>query len=257
MSKTNKKTIAIIRFPNISKIKGIQHAVFTRHGGCSDGDFASLNMSFGLGDEENNVHRNRQIVSEYLKVKRLAFVKQVHRKDVVVIDEAPRAGENPAIFQAGIGDAMVTNVPDIGLAIQVADCQAVMMVDPVKAVIANVHVGWRGVVQDIIAHTISVMRHTFACDPRDLRVGIGPSLGPCCAEFINYRFEIPETYWHYKDHRNRFDLWSISEHQLKAEGVLEEHLYISKKCTKCLTDTFFSYRANMVTGRFASVIALT
>ena len=81
-------------------------------------------------------------------------------------------------------------------------------------------------------------------------------LGPCCAEFVNYRQEFPETMWHYKDNRHRFDLWHISSDQLQAAGISKANLYISKICTKCRTDLFFSYRAQTVTGRFASVIGL-
>lgn len=34
----------------------------------------------------------------------------------------------------------------------------------------------------IAAKTVERMREEFGCDPRDMIVGIGPSIGPCCFE---------------------------------------------------------------------------
>jgi copper oxidase (laccase) domain-containing protein len=86
--------------------------------------------------------------------------------------------------------------------------------------------------------------------------GIGPSLGPCCAEFINYREEIPQVYWRYKDADHNFDFWSLSREQLLHAGVPAKNIETSRICTRCRTDEFFSYRAAKTTGRFAAVIGL-
>ena len=86
--------------------------------------------------------------------------------------------------------------------------------------------------------------------------GIGPSLGPCCAQFIHYEQEIPEAYWMYQTRPYYFDLWQLSRDQLIAAGVLGEHITLAGICTSCRTDLFFSYRKEKTTGRFATVIAL-
>ena len=100
------------------------------------------------------------------------------------------------------------------------------------------------------------MHAQFGCDPEDLRVGISPSLGPCCAEFVNFESEIPEMYWHHKDPQHRFDLWALSREQLSLEGVLPRNIHISGICTRCRKDNYFSYRASKITGRFAAAIHL-
>ncbi|MBW1984000.1 MAG: polyphenol oxidase family protein, partial [Deltaproteobacteria bacterium] len=94
------------------------------------------------------------------------------------------------------------------------------------------------------------------CKSSDLIAGIGPSLGPCCAEFVNYKKEIPEAYWTYKNQDNYFDFWAVSKDQLCNAGVLPENTHLSKICTKCHTDRFYSYRGEGTTGRFAAVIGL-
>jgi YfiH family protein len=151
---------------------------------------------------------------------------------------------------------MVTDQTEKYLVIQVADCQSVLMYEPTRQVVANVHCGWRGSIHNIIGRSVDVMIQNFGCRPGDIRVGIGPSLGPCCAEFINYKAEIPKELWGYRDSNNRFDFWAISTEQLMKTGVLEKNIESSQLCTHCHTEEFFSYRAEKTTGRFAAVIGL-
>lgn len=245
-----------LKLSNISAIAGVQHHIFSRHGGCSRGDYASLNISLGVGDEEGVVRQNRRIIMEHMQRACLAFSNQVHGTQVLTLDKGSFSERLPETLHAGTGDAMITNIPGVALVVLVADCQAVLMVDPVKRVIANVHVGWRGNVNRILCRTISEMRNRFGCRPEDLQVGISPSLGPCCAEFVNFAREIPEMYWHYKDRRDRFDLWAVSREQLMLEGVSPGSIHVSGICTRCRTDTYFSYRASKITGRFAVAIQL-
>ncbi|HUT43902.1 MAG TPA: laccase domain-containing protein, partial [Desulfobacterales bacterium] len=123
-------------------------------------------------------------------------------------------------------------------------------------VVANVHSGWRGSINNIIGCTLKVMENSFGCRSRDVVAGIGPSLGPCCAEFVNYKKEIPEAFWKYKNDTNHFDFWSISRDQLCEAGVLFENVDLSRMCTKCDSNRFFSFRGEGTTGRFAALIGL-
>jgi len=245
-----------VTFPNINAIANIGHAVFTRHGGCSREPYHSLNVSHGIGDRNKAVGQNRRRIARFLNAEVLAVAKQVHGINRLVLKKVPLSSEKPLYFAAGTGDALITDIPGVYLVIQTADCQPVMLVDPHKHVIANVHVGWRGNVQNILGLTVKDMHANFGCRPKDLQAAIGPSLGPCCAEFVNYRQEFPKSMWPYQDTQHRFDLWKLSSDQLLAAGVDETNLYVSRICTKCRTDLFFSYRAEPATGRFASVIGL-
>jgi copper oxidase (laccase) domain-containing protein len=123
-------------------------------------------------------------------------------------------------------------------------------------VVANVHSGWRGSIQNIIGRTVDTMKQHFDCRPDGIIAGIGPSLGPCCAEFIHYETEIPKEFWGYMDSDDHFDFWAISSDQLMKAGVPEPNIESSQMCTRCRTDAFYSYRAEKITGRFAAVIGL-
>jgi YfiH family protein len=249
-----KNGLSFFQFPNLAEFSDIQHGIFTRKGGYSRGPQSSLNVSFGIGDDEDAVNQNRLLISRCTGHKQLVFARQVHGTEIFQLRHADAEIEdrNPV----PTADAMITDIPGKGLAIQTADCQAVLLYDPVRQVAGNVHSGWRGSIRNIAGLTVKAMQKDFACSPCDIIAGIGPSLGPCCAEFVNYQKEIPEPLWTYRDENNCFDFWKMTRDQLIRAGVSDENICSSGICTRCRTDLFFSYRGETATGRFASVIGL-
>jgi hypothetical protein len=141
------------------------------------------------------------------------------------------------------------------LLVQQADCQAVLLHDPVRKVVANVHSGWRGSVLNIIGKSVRQMINDFGTAPPDIQAAISPSLGPCCAEFVNQATELPEDFMSYQVRPNYFDFWAISHDQLKAAGVPSQHIHLAATCTVC-NHEYFSFRREGITGRSASVIGL-
>ncbi len=252
-----KNGVSFYQFPNLAGLAGIFHGIFTRNSGHSESPYESLNVSLSVGDDSQCVQRNREVILEISGGLKLAFLNQVHGADVVVFNK-----ENMEYLKSGLktahpGDALVSDITQIGLVVKLADCQALLLVDPEKQVIANIHAGWRGSIHNVIGRTIAAMVRSFGGRSFQFQAAIGPSLGPCCAEFVNYRQEIPQEFWRYKIGLNYFDFWAISFDQLIQAGVLSENIYVSKICTRCHTDQFYSYRGEGVTGRFAAVIALT
>jgi hypothetical protein len=240
------------QFEHLAECRGVRHAIFLRTSGCSRPPFDRLNVSLSVGDEVQRVQQNRRQVASAMGAAELVFMRQVHGRSVRVIDDRPVA-EPAAPLEA---DALVTDRRGKFLAVQVADCQPVLMYDPVQRVVANVHCGWRGSVTGVLGRTLDVLKAGFGCAARNLLAGIGPSLGPCCAEFVNYRHEIPRALWGYRRDTVHFDFWAMSRDQLSAAGVPEDQIEISRLCTRCNPGRFFSYRAEKRTGRFPAVIGL-
>jgi YfiH family protein len=239
----------ILVFPGFSS-SCLFHGTFNRHGGVSPSPWNSNNVSFGLGDSSENIYANRKQIKTALGCKRLVSAKQIHGSRVHAVDESPADDLEIHGF-----DGLITNVPGIGLMIQQADCQAVLLFDPAKKAIGIAHVGWRGTVADIIAETVFAMGQEFSTEPTDIIAAISPSLGPCCAEFVNFRSELPEVLHGYQVRANYFDFWAISRDQLCGVGVRPENIQAAGICTCCNQD-FFSYRRDRDTGRFASVIGM-
>jgi polyphenol oxidase len=251
-----KNHLLFFTFSALDAFGEIRHGIFSRTGGSSRGDFAGLNMSPAVGDDPVRVRQNQETIPAAMGGNAPVFLRQVHQTDVVIIDAEARSKiepfENP-VFQ---GDALVTGLADVSIGILTADCQAVFIYAPDRRVVAAVHAGWKGSIGNIIGRCIHVMKHDFGCDPKKMVAGISPSLGPCCAEFINYRDEIPKALWRYKDSRDHFDFWAMSRDQLTGAGLTPNHIEIAGICTKCNPHLFFSFRRSRQTGRFASVIGL-
>lgn len=241
--------LTVLRFGNLSRLPSARHGIFTRRGGNSRGPFRGLNLARSVGDDETAVAANRSAVAEAMGFGRLRFVRQVHGTEIRIVDDGP---DDPP----PVADALVTDRPGHWLTVLVADCQPVLLHEPDRGVVAAIHSGWRGSVGNIVGKTVRTLAEVYGADPALIRAGIGPSLGPCCAEFVHYRRELPEPLWEYKDERSRFDFWRLSRDQLRAEGVADRHIETSGLCTRCRTDLFFSYRGEKTTGRFAAAIGL-
>jgi YfiH family protein len=240
------------RSPLLAAQPDVVHGFFTRQGGVSTGPYHSLNVSYAVGDGREPVAENLSRIQQALELDGLASAAQVHGDRAAVITAAGQArlADIPAV------DVLVTTVPGLGLIIKQADCQAVMFYDPVNRVVANVHCGWRGQVHHILSETVSLLKDRFGSRPADLYAAIGPSLGPCCAEFHNFRREFPPSLWRYQVRPTHFDLWRLSRDQLAAAGLSPARIDLAGLCTRCGAEDFYSYRREKVTGRQGAVIAL-
>jgi len=256
MISVSRNGVSYYQFENLARFPGIEHGIFTRNCGHSQPPFASLNVSYGIGDRDQAVARNRESISRIMGAGNMIYIDQVHGCDIAVLDRRQKSGNHPTNPWTTIADAVVTDRRGNYPVIQVADCQSVLMYEPIRQVVANVHSGWRGSIRNIVGRTVETMKRHFGCRPDGIQAAIGPSLGPCCAEFINYQTEIPAEFWGYGDPNNHFDFWAVSSDQLVNAGVLEENIESSQICTRCRTEEFFSYRAEKTTGRFAAVIGL-
>lgn len=231
------------------------HRFFNRHGGVSGDVFASLNVSFGTGDSPDNIKRNRTLIKQELGIQQLISGVQIHGRRVYVVK-----GSESSDSDVGQYDALISNRPGTGLMIQQADCQAVLLFDEEHGAIGAAHSGWRGSVANIIGATIEQMMHHYGTDPSALRAYISPSLGPCCAEFIHYRTELPLSFHRFQAEKHYFDFWQISVDQLMHAGVRFDAIQLPETCTCCSRD-YFSYRravreSDGICGRQASVICL-
>ncbi len=189
-------------------------------------------------------------------------VEQVHGTDVLVVDRPVQQGET----HAGEWDALVTDRPLVLLTVRTADCVPVLLHDPVRRVVAAVHAGWRGAVAGIIARTLTVLQRRFGAKPASLRIGIGPSVGPCCYEVdapVLDRLRANFADWESVIRARRrdvamLDLRELVRRQSEREGVKREHIQTVRVCTACHSDLFYSYRREgVVNGTMVSGIMLT
>jgi polyphenol oxidase len=235
-----------LEFEILQEFPQVRHGVFLRHGGVSEGPFATLNTVSVHGDDPALVRLNCEKIRKHLGCKALISGKQVHGDQVVVIHDRCNVE----------CDGFVTQTEGLGLAIMHADCQVALLYDPIHHAIGCIHAGWRGNVLNIYEKAVHKMCSTFGSKPADIFACIAPSLGPCCAQFIHYEKEFPPSLWHYQVRPYYFDLWAIGRDQLIAAGILPGHFEMAKMCTYCNPTDFYSFRRDKPTGRHATVICL-
>ncbi len=233
--------------------QGLKCFSFSRWGGFSQGPYAQLNVGDEVGDRPEHVRANLDLIKGFMQVPLMAWANQVHGTSFFCADDLEElAGQASSMPEA---DGIFTSRPGIGLLIKHADCQAVVMYDPVRKVAANVHCGWRGSVQNILQRAVKRFIQDYGSRPSDIWAGISPSLGPCCAEFKGWKKELPAWIEGFQAGPNHFDFWDVSRHQLLEAGIPREQISCAQVCTKCSMD-HFSYRRDHITGRLATVVAL-
>ena len=237
-----------------------RHGFFTRKGGASSGIFAGLNCGPGSSDQSDIVTINRERVASALALKRPALVSlnQIHSAAVATLT-APPEGRIAA-------DAMVTNVPGIGLGILTADCQPVLFADAKAQVIGAAHAGWRGARDGVLEATVAAMV-ALGARRQDIHAVIGPSISQVAYEvgpefFDAFRAEDPANSRFFTSgpgDRMLFDLPSFGLHRLRLAGV--GHAEWTQHCTYSDPARFYSYRRTTHAGeadygRLISVIRL-
>ena len=182
----------------------------------------------------------------------LTLGKQVHGAKVSIVTARDRGRGQPPRFDAFPGvDGLVTDDPAVAIGVFVADCVPLLLYDPCRHVAGVVHAGWRGTTRLIAAEAVLVMVQQFGSDTRDIRVGIGPSIGPCCyqvgheviddwnrASVANGQRAVARV-----DGSYHFDLWSANQLILQQAGVSGCHIEDSGLCTRCHHQYLFSHRA--------------
>jgi YfiH family protein len=150
------------------------HGFFTRNGGVSQGIYASLQCGYGAKqDTRANIAENRRRAGVVLGLdsSHLLSVHQVHSARAVYIDHPQ--GSAPALE----ADAMVTNIPGLGLGILTADCGPVLLHDPGAGVIGAAHAGWRGAAGGVLEATVQLMEKYGAATTR-IQAVLGPCISP-------------------------------------------------------------------------------
>lgn len=254
MQRIKENQLEWLEFDLLSDIPQIQHAVFLRQGGVSQGPYHSLNTSFRVGDQASHVQSNLELIENHLKQTIPSLKKSIrgignHTKNIALVD-SNSPSEIPEC------DGLISATPNISLMMTHADCQIALFYDPIHHCIANIHAGWRGSALNIYANTIEKMKAQFGTNPADLLVCITPSLGPEEAEFVNYKNELPEDFWQFQSRPTYFDFWTISEYQLQNAGILPHHIEIARLSTYSNPHDYFSYRRDKITGRHATYITL-
>ncbi len=252
---------------SFEKTNLVRHGFSTRLGGKSEGHLKSLNLGLKKNDTRENIIENYKIFTKSLGIdmENLVLTDQVHENNILEVDERDRGKGISKETDIVAIDGFVTNKKAVALVTFYADCVPLFFLDPVKKAIGLSHAGWKGSVNKIGKNTINKMIQAYGSDPKDILIGIGPSIGRCCFEVgkevidkIAENFKEAENYYYKKDNgKYMLDLWELNKDQFLDMNIREENITVSNICTKCNKDTFFSHRADKgKTGSLAAIMEL-
>lgn len=305
-SGTSASKLEIVVADSLSAMPWLLHGFSTRRGGVS-GAYGGQALNLGITREDTHpaVEQNRRLFLQAIGAcdapQNMARVsgpgsrvedphhttwpmipmRQIHSSVIHRVDQVPA--------QPLQGDGLITNRPEMVLAVRVADCLPVLMADPVRRAVGAFHAGWRGTLARIVEKGVGEFRRQFGSDPADMTAAIGPGIHRCCYEVSEdlrdkfgsqfaYTGELFEEVFSSDPVRRKYpllfmnqrapghgeppraahlDLVEANRRQLLEAGVRQENIWISDLCTSCRTDLLFSHRRERgVTGRMVGAIAI-
>ena len=226
----------------------VPHCFTTRLGGVSTGHLGSLNIGLHRGDEPENVAKNHEILANTMGFDRekLVLSHQVHSDVVRCVTASDAQGIDHHTYPEC--DALITNDPGTALMVFTADCTPILLHDPVTGAVGAVHAGWRGTAADIAGKTVRAMCDAFGCKATDICAAIGPNIGFCCFEtdaevpdaMVKTFGKAAEKFIRPSNNKFYVNLKEINALALTRAGV--EKIEISRDCTMCSHDRFWSHR---------------
>ncbi len=183
------------------------------------------------------------------KINSFYYQKQIH-SDIVLVDSNT---EKHTLVES---DAIISNISGVLYNVSIADCQAVLVYDPVRIVIAAIHSGWKGSSLNIVGKTIDNMKDSYGTNPKDLLVYLAPS---ACVNNYEVGDEFtdlfPRTTIRIED-KYYFDNRKEIIEQLLESGIIKTNIESNDECT-ITNKRFHSYRRDKSeSGRMSAFIGI-
>ena len=225
-----------------------------------DKPYDGFNITWYTDDDPKHIADCRRELCQMLEIddRHLVLPRQVHDTKVAEV-----TADNLGDRFDGI-DALITTLPRTCIGVSTADCVPILIYDTRTRAIAAAHAGWRGTVAHIGPQTVAAMTASYGSRLADLKVVIGPSIGPDAFEvgdevyeaFAQAHFPMdqithkPTSKWH-------IDLWQANALDLQQLGIPAGNIEIAAVCTYEHYDQFFSARRlSIKSGRIYTAIMI-
>jgi len=247
----------------LKKFKNINHCFFSRKNGFSEGPYKSLNCGLGSNDNKDTILRNINFVSQKMNCNydSLITLNQIHSNKVIYFKE------KSSVKKRLTGDAIITQIKNIGIGILTADCAPILLYDPKKNIIGCVHSGWKGALNGVIKNTL-IKFNELNSKNSDVIAVIGPCINKKSYKVKNDFYEKFVS----KDEKNKiffeqinaysymFDLRRFINSEISNLNV--KNIENIDMDTYSEEENFFSYRRSCINkekdyGRCISVILMT
>ena len=240
----------MIKSRKLYKQKKISHGFFNRNGGKSLGIYRSLNCGPGSKDKKESIKKNLKIVKNIIskKSKDIFLLHQIHSDKFIFIDKKFKFKRKKKVK----ADAVITNQPNLPIAVLTADCAPILLFDKKKEMIAAIHAGWKGAFKGIVQKVIKFMVKK-GCK----RNNIIAAIGPCINRYsYNVKQDFKNTFlkrnrnnkFFFSNKKNKiyFDLPNYVKNQLKLNKI--SNIEMKNVDTFIRKNNFFSARQAIKSG---------
>lgn len=191
-------------------------------------------LNFNIATTDGMQHMKD--LQKWFQLKKVGYLKQTHSDIIRLYD-----GE---IYE---GDSIITTERQTAVGVVTADCVPVMLYDRKKHIIAAVHSGWKGTLNQIAGKTIQKLKKEYGTQGKDITAFIGPHNRGCCYEIGEDIAELFQNSTLYKGlkivNEGRLNLEKCIMKQMEYEGVQAENIHSTGFCTFCTPEErFHSYR---------------
>ncbi len=235
----------------------VKSFVTYRTGGHSRAPYQSNNLALHVGDDPEQVIKNREALAKTLQLKTdPLWLEQVHGTELVRLDINTQHLylKNAPALKA---DGCIATGVSMPCVVMTADCLPLLFADEFGRQVAAIHCGWKGLAAGLISKTL---KH-FDCDPAELIVYLGPAISQKYYEVsADVELALAKTAPSFsvsqavagKPNHYLLDLYAVAKAQLQLAGVTR--VFGGDRCVFQESDYFYSYRREGVTGRMASLV---
>ena len=231
----------------VSRLDGIEAFTTLRGDAVAGDNYSSFNICNYTGDSLNHIAACRRLLCQELGIadSDLILPRQTHSSLVATITAESRHEAN----LEGI-DALVTDLPNVAIGVNTADCVPIVLADSEAGVLGVAHAGWKGSKDRIACRTVEAMCQLGA-NPQRIMAAVGAAICQDCFEvgdevlqqFIEAGFDPaiiakrnPAT------GKAHIDLPLVNRLNLVQSGVPDANIALSHRCTRCQPLRYFSAR---------------
>ncbi len=258
--------VSVLMDRDLAESRGVLVAFSQRGGGRSRAPYASLNLAAHVGDDPVAVDENRAKLLASLGLgglrDRLTMAEQVHGLVLRVVEGAAggmgayaRRGGPPPVPGT---DALLTSDREVPLLLLSADCVPVVLVSAgSRRGISVVHAGWRGALGRLPGAAALRLAAETGSATADLVAYVGPHIGACHYQVDPARIsQFTDAFGSIAAAQGRLDLGAVVAENLREVGVPLNNVVRTGVCTWERTDSFFSFRAEGLTGRHGALAVI-
>jgi len=194
--------------------------------------FLSLECAGNMAFSKRNELLFRKRLFERLSIEdsRVYSLMQNHSRNVIEVIKRVNPDECNGVESDGLVSGDFSPV----LCVTVADCLPIFIIDKTTDAFGIVHSGWKGT--GIAMNAIGLLEKRYGSERSNLRVVIGPGIGPCCYSVDEGRARLFMREYGEDvvkiDHGKFFlDLKKANINLLEREGISD--ILVSSDCTFC------------------------